>query len=103
MEFLKRHFFTYLVLVIGTVTFVVFGANFYVASRSVTALAGSAFYRPTIVIDAGHGGEDGGAVSKSGVLESHLNLQIARRMEDLCHLCGLPTSMIRSEDVSVYS
>ena len=36
-----------------------------------------------VVIDAGHGGVDGGAVSCTGVNESQLNLQIALRLHDL--------------------
>jgi N-acetylmuramoyl-L-alanine amidase len=56
-----------------------------------------------IVIDAGHGGEDGGATSCSGRLESHLNLEIALRMNDLCHLLGYETRMIRTTDESVYT
>ena len=59
--------------------------------------------RMCIVIDAGHGGIDGGATSCTGVLESQLNLQIALRLEDLLHLVGLDTVMIRREDVSVYT
>lgn len=56
-----------------------------------------------IVIDAGHGGEDGGAVSCSGKNESYFNLQIALRMNDLLHLLGYDTVMIRSTDTSVYT
>ncbi len=56
-----------------------------------------------IVIDAGHGGEDGGATSCSGVLESQINLQIALRLNDLCHLLGYETRMIRTTDTSVYT
>lgn len=58
---------------------------------------------PIIIIDAGHGGEDGGATSCSGVYESQINLQIALRLNNLCHLLGLETRMIRSTDVSVYT
>lgn len=57
----------------------------------------------TIVIDAGHGGEDGGAVSCTGVRESEINLQIARRLNDLLHLLGHHTKMIRTADISVYT
>ena len=39
--------------------------------------------RCIVIIDAGHGGVDGGATSCSGVLESNLNLEIALRLEDL--------------------
>ena len=57
----------------------------------------------TVIIDAGHGGVDGGATSCSGVLESNLNLKIALRLNDLMHLLGISTVMIRTEDISVYT
>lgn len=56
-----------------------------------------------IVIDPGHGGEDGGAVSCTGKNESTFNLQIALRLDDLLHLMGYDTVMIRTTDVSVYT
>ncbi len=57
----------------------------------------------TIVIDAGHGGEDGGATSCTGILESTYNLQIAIRLNDLLHLLGHRTVMIRTSDRSIYT
>lgn len=57
----------------------------------------------TVIIDAGHGGEDGGAVSVSGVRESGLNLEISLRLNDFLPLLGLHTKMVRTEDVSVHS
>lgn len=57
----------------------------------------------TIVIDAGHGGVDGGATSYTGILESQFNLEICLRLEDLFHLMGYKTRMIRRTDVSVYT
>jgi len=56
-----------------------------------------------IVIDAGHGGIDGGATSVSGVLESKINLEIALRLEDLCHFLGYETVMIRRTDESIHT
>ena len=56
-----------------------------------------------IMIDAGHGGVDGGAVSCTGVYESAINLEIALRLNDLLQLLGYRTSMIRTEDISVYT
>ena len=56
-----------------------------------------------IVIDPGHGGEDGGAISCTGKNESNFNLQIALRMNDLLHLLGYDTVMIRTTDSSVYT
>lgn len=55
-----------------------------------------------IVIDPGHGGEDGGAVSRSGLPESTYNLEIAHRLNDLLNLLGYDTKMIRTTDISVY-
>ena len=57
----------------------------------------------TIVIDAGHGGVDGGATSCTGILESKFNLEIALKLNDLMHLLGYQTRMIRTEDISVYT
>ena len=57
----------------------------------------------TIVIDPGHGGIDGGATSVSGVLESQYNLEIALKLEDLFHLLGFQTKMIRRTDISVHT
>ena len=55
-----------------------------------------------IILDAGHGGEDGGASTANGVPESQINLEIATRMEDLFALVGRPVQMIRTEDISIY-
>ena len=57
----------------------------------------------TVVIDPGHGGEDGGAVSKSGVEESGLNLEISLRIRDLLEFAGQETQMVRTADVSVHT
>ncbi len=57
----------------------------------------------TVVIDPGHGGEDGGASSKNGVLESQLNLEISLRVRDLFALLGVKTAMIRETDTAVYT
>lgn len=59
--------------------------------------------RHCIVIDAGHGGVDGGAISCTGVLESQLNLEIALRLQDMSHLLGYETCMIRQTDTSVHT
>ena len=55
----------------------------------------------TVVVDAGHGGEDGGAVSPEGIPESGLNLSIALRLRDLLRLSGRRVVMTRTEDVAI--
>lgn len=56
----------------------------------------------TLVIDAGHGGEDGGAVASNGALESEINLDIALRVEALADFWGIPTIMTRTASTIEY-
>ena len=74
-------------------------------SRAVTIIAKSQpiTRRNLIIIDAGHGGEDGGATSCTGILESQINLEIALRLNAVCHLLGFDTKMVRTTDISVYT
>lgn len=58
---------------------------------------------PIYVLDAGHGGEDGGAVSKDGVKESDINLIITTELDALLQFLGQDTVLTRSDDVSIYS
>ena len=57
--------------------------------------------RSIIVIDAGHGGEDGGAVADDGTVESSVNLAIAKKVSALCDFVGAENTMIRTDDVSL--
>lgn len=57
---------------------------------------------PVLVLDAGHGGEDGGAVSLTGVAESGINLAITLRVDQLLGFCGAPPVVLREEDVSLH-
>ncbi len=99
MKYLLRFWPLYLVTAIVFVWVCVEGSN-----AVTTMVEASPIERDTVfVIDAGHGGEDGGAVSCSGAKESGINLQIALRLNDLMHLLGRETVMIRTEDISVYT
>ena len=60
------------------------------------------FSDTVLVIDAGHGGEDGGAISLTGVPESHLNLAVAKRLDLVFGLFGVSTLPLREEDVSLH-
>ena len=57
---------------------------------------------PVIIIDAGHGGEDGGAVSKSGILEKELNLSISKKLCDIFRAAGFEVVMTRETDTMLY-
>lgn len=54
------------------------------------------------VVDPGHGGEDGGAVSLTGVPESQINLAIAKRLDALLGFYGKNCYLMREEDVSLH-
>ncbi|QEK11212.1 N-acetylmuramoyl-L-alanine amidase CwlD [Crassaminicella thermophila] len=56
-----------------------------------------------VIIDAGHGGIDGGAVGKSGVCESHINLKIALKLRKLLEQEGAIVLLTREDDVGLYS
>lgn len=56
-----------------------------------------------IIIDPGHGGEDGGATGVNGARESELNLAISLKLRSLLQLCGIEPIMVRQTDISVYS
>lgn len=57
----------------------------------------------TIVVDAGHGGIDGGAVGESGISESQLNLDYAIELKKLCESVGIKVVMTRSDMNGLYS
>lgn len=51
-----------------------------------------------IVIDAGHGASDGGAVGISGVSEKELNLKIALRLQKILEQTGATVVLTRADD-----
>ena len=55
-----------------------------------------------VVLDAGHGGEDGGAVSATGVVEKDVNLAVSFALRDLFEAAGIPVVMTRTEDTLLY-
>lgn len=75
---------------------------FFKNAEGVQVLASVRGAEETLVIDAGHGGEDGGAVSLSGVPESGINLSIALKLDQLLGLYGTPATLLRSEDISLH-
>lgn len=76
----------------------------YAGERSVNSLSTvTAAEEHCFIIDAGHGGIDGGATSCTGVLESQINLEIAVRLNDLFRFLGYKTVMVRTTDTSIYT
>ena len=57
--------------------------------------------QPIVIIDAGHGGFDGGAVSDDGTVEKDINLSIALYLREYLAIFNIKTIMIRETDCSV--
>lgn len=77
----------------------------FVSIISVLAITTSSMPKPeyTIVIDAGHGGRDGGAIGKTtGITESELNLKYALTLKNLCEDFGIGVVMTRSDMNGLY-
>ncbi|WP_405357504.1 N-acetylmuramoyl-L-alanine amidase [Ruminococcus sp.] len=90
-------------LMILAVILITFCLVMYSAFSNITARtdSDSLEQQPMIVIDAGHGGEDGGA-EVDGVLEKDINLSIGGKLSEILRLCGCRVTEIRDEDISVY-
>lgn len=57
---------------------------------------------PVIILDAGHGGFDGGCVSVDGTPEKGINLDILLRLRDILEINGYEVIVTRDEDVSIH-
>ncbi len=88
---------TLLLLIVGFVTIFWRGAAVQ-ASKALEAEE----KRTVLIIDPGHGGEDGGAVAADGTAESQINLAVALKLEELARLTGGEPVMTRREDVEIY-
>ena len=58
---------------------------------------------PYILIDPGHGGEDGGAQASEGTLEKNINLAISLPLRDVLKFLGYEVKMTRDTDISIHS
>ncbi|MCD6418340.1 N-acetylmuramoyl-L-alanine amidase [bacterium] len=58
-------------------------------------------YKGVIVIDAGHGGKDPGAIGPSGIREKDITLPIAKYLRDELKLLGFDAKLTRYSDVFI--
>ena len=89
----------YVIVIAACLALAFWGSHTATVMVQNTPIAG----RSCIVIDAGHGGIDGGATSCTGVLESQINLEIALRLRDMMGFLGYDTAMVRTTDTSIYT
>ena len=93
-----------IVIIYALVLTIVISIAFW-GSKAVTVFTEQAPFtgQNTVIIDAGHGEPDGGTTSCTGIKECDINLEIALRLDDLMHLLGINTIMIRKTSDSVYT
>lgn len=99
MEKLK----VYICCSVSLICIFLFGGLLYTAFNYDESMSVSAENKnaPVIVIDAGHGGEDSGAVD-NGIFEKDINLSIAKKLRDMLEISGYKVKMTREDDVSIY-
>ena len=71
--------------------------------RSASAEINTAEMLPTIIIDAGHGGFDGGTSSDDGIIEKDINLKISLYLCEYLNFFGFNTVLTREKDESLES
>ncbi len=93
MDIIKRFKKRFLIIVVLCLV-----AGFGYVRKAVSPVSATPVQSKTIIIDAGHGGFDGGAGADDGTLEKDINLEIAMKIKDCLKLCGYNVIMTREED-----
>lgn len=92
---MKNNHFLYLTVLFSIIAVV------FISQSGLLIPASSGTYQKTVVIDAGHGFPDGGAVSQSGIKESEINLEIAKRLKKLLSKNKVRVIMTRNDKNSL--
>lgn len=100
MDKLKRIVFNVAlyITIVGIIAAVLFFLILLVMKLNASALSGEQKQDICIVLDPGHGGADGGAVSESGIVEKNINLSISRCLRDFFEMSGYRVVMTRDDD-----
>ena len=89
-------------LKIGAFTIALIALVFIIRYQFISEDSSSPWHLPlsgkVIILDPGHGGIDGGAVSKGGLLEKDLTLNISLKLRDYLQEAGALVFMTREED-----
>lgn len=99
---MKRHVF-YRIFAAGVVLAVCLAFYLFTYHTAEVTSGGVAAQKEAVVIiDAGHGGEDGGAIASDGTAEQIINLEIARYLEEQLGAFGISTVMTRTTEDSIH-
>ena len=85
-----------IVIIVGMVSFV--GVNIGLVKETINTNKELQKGNKIILIDAGHGGMDGGTSSKNGTSEKDINLSIAKKLKDNLQKMGYEIVMTREDD-----
>lgn len=89
-----------IVIIVGMVSFI--GINVRLVKETINTNKELQKGNKMILIDAGHGGMDGGASSKNGTLEKDINLSIAKKLKENLQKTGYEVVMTREDDAGLY-
>lgn len=95
------NFRTKILLVIAVLCTLVVSGSFFLPKVS-QAFTKASWTRPEIIVDPGHGGVDGGAVTADGIAEKDINLPLALQLRELLVLMGYGVIMTRETDISIH-
>lgn len=90
-------------VIISVLLLVAFTTILCFSALSKTPANNASAYKVKIVLDAGHGGIDGGVSGvKTGIKESQLNLAITKKLEQRLISAGFNVVLTRSSDAGLY-
>lgn len=101
MKSKKTIIFSFILLTLAILSFYIFNLINHAKLTAGTIKAQKSEF--TIIIDAGHGGADGGAVGADGMAEKVINLQISQYLDNILNFHGVKTIMTRTTDDSIHS
>lgn len=85
---------TAFLIILSAMLYLTFMANFSAAEASSMPIT-----QKTVIVDAGHGGDDGGAIGIDRTVEKDINLDIALKLEKILKFYGFNVIMTRTQDV----
>ena len=89
-----------IVIVVGMVSFI--GVNLSLVKETINTNKKLQIGNKLILIDAGHGGIDGGTSSQDGTAEKDINLSIAIKLKENLQKSGYEVAMTREGDTGLY-
>ena len=91
-----------LIIIFSILFLIILSAMLYftfMANSSADGVMTKPVLKQTVIIDAGHGGDDGGAIGIDGTVAKDINLDIALKLEKLLKFYGFDVIMTRTEDI----